>query len=171
MKEVLLDLVEMAPLCAPAAQKGIVDFGVVGPGPRRTLNYVANRYWFDNEEQATPASQQMYVEELRDFQRYLVATCRLQELHGLNLLGVQFGLCKASKYLYHLEFERGAKYVAGVRSGVVAFREFEDGDVLDMRAVWRTAAPATREKLQGMGDESSEADSDGESSSSSGSSS
>ena len=67
-----------------------MDFGVVGPGPRRALNFVNNRRWFDNEQDRSPAAEQMYIDELREFRCYLREHTRIEELKGLNLLGVQF---------------------------------------------------------------------------------
>ena len=43
MKEIVLDLAEVTKDECPAVAQQLVDFGVVGPGPRRTLNFVFNR--------------------------------------------------------------------------------------------------------------------------------
>ena len=43
MKEIVLDLAEVTKDECPAIAQQLVDFGVVGPGPRRTLNFVFNR--------------------------------------------------------------------------------------------------------------------------------
>ena len=42
-EEVLLDLAEATKTQYPSIQNQLVDFGVVGPGPRRALNFVNNR--------------------------------------------------------------------------------------------------------------------------------
>ena len=42
------------------------------------------------------------AEELRDFRDFLVAHTVVEELRGLNLLGIQFALCEASKWLFYL---------------------------------------------------------------------
>ena len=63
---------------------------VVGPGPRRALNFLNNRRWLDNETDPSPAAEKMYVEELRSFRSYLVENTDVAELKSLNLLGVQF---------------------------------------------------------------------------------
>ena len=78
MKEIVLDLAEAAPF--PGVQSELLDFGVVGPGPRRVLNFVHNRRWFDNEQDMSPAAEQMYVEELREFRDYLRANTEVPEL-------------------------------------------------------------------------------------------
>ena len=41
-KEIVLDLAEMTRAEQPAIEEELLDFGVVGPGPRRTLNFVFN---------------------------------------------------------------------------------------------------------------------------------
>ena len=42
------------------------------------------------------------AKELRDFREFLVANTVVEELRGLNLLGIQFALCEASKWLFYL---------------------------------------------------------------------
>ena len=42
------------------------------------------------------------AKELRDFRHFLVANTVVEELRGLNLLGIQFALCEASKWLFYL---------------------------------------------------------------------
>ena len=42
------------------------------------------------------------AEELRDFRDFLVAHTVVEELRGLNLLGIQRALCEASKWLFYL---------------------------------------------------------------------
>ena len=41
MKEILLDLAAMSK--EPEVENQLLDFGVVGPGPRRALNFLMNR--------------------------------------------------------------------------------------------------------------------------------
>lgn len=88
MKEIILDLAEATRAQFPGIESELLDFGVVGPGPRRALNFVNNRRWFDNEQDRSPAAEQMYLEELRDFRDYLRVNTQVTELQGLNLLGV-----------------------------------------------------------------------------------
>ena len=87
MKEIVLDLAEVSQTASIDNQ--LVDFGVVGPGPRRTLNFLSNRRWFDNEFDRSPAAEAMYVGELREFRAYLRENTTVEELKSLNLLGVQ----------------------------------------------------------------------------------
>ena len=70
-QEIVLDLAEITRPDLPAVEEELLDFGVVGPGPRRSLNYIFNRRWFDNEQDRSPAAEQMYVAELREFRNYL----------------------------------------------------------------------------------------------------
>ena len=122
MKEILLDLAEVTAGERPEIDEQLVDFGVVGPGPRRALNFVNNRRWFDNEYDRSPQvfwgchanrraghsctalplrdfrqAEKLYVDELRAFRTYLQSHTSIAELKALNLLGVQFALCEASK--------------------------------------------------------------------------
>ena len=59
MKEIVLDLAFVAQTAQIDDQ--LVDFGVVGPGPRRALNFIGNLRWFDNEHDRSPAAEKMYV--------------------------------------------------------------------------------------------------------------
>ena len=97
MKEIILDLAEITKNAQADIENQLVDFGVVGPGPRRALNFVNNRRWFDNEYDRTPGCETMYLQELRQFRTYLLANTAIEELKQLNLLGVQFALCECSK--------------------------------------------------------------------------
>ena len=45
MKVIVLDLAEASHTAGIDDQ--LVDFGIVGPGPRRALNFLNNRRWFD----------------------------------------------------------------------------------------------------------------------------
>ena len=46
MKEFVWDLAEVTRAQFPGVENELLDFGVVGPGPRRALNFVYNRRWF-----------------------------------------------------------------------------------------------------------------------------
>ena len=48
MKEILFDMAEATKNQFKDIEMQLVDFGVVGLGPRRCLNFIANRRWFDN---------------------------------------------------------------------------------------------------------------------------
>jgi len=116
-KEIVLDLAEIVK--SEQISNELVDFGVVGPGPRRCLNFINNRRWslhlrevtflfyllpcnyslcsflvslrrrFENEKDRSPACEAMYVEELRGFRTYLQEHAVVDDLRNLNLLGVQ----------------------------------------------------------------------------------
>ena len=45
MKEIILDLAEAASDVTGISEQ-LADFGIVCPGPRRVLNFIANRRWF-----------------------------------------------------------------------------------------------------------------------------
>ena len=52
---------------------------------------VRSRAWhFDNEQDRSPAAEEMYVAELREFRDYVHEHTNVKELKELNLLGVQF---------------------------------------------------------------------------------
>ena len=87
MKEILLDLVECTRSEIRDIDDELVDFGVVGPGPRRILNWIAGRRWFDNDQDRSPAAERMYIDELRHFRSFLRERTVVQELRELNLLG------------------------------------------------------------------------------------
>ncbi len=88
MKEILLDLVEVTRAEISDIDDQLVDFGVVGPGPRRVLNWINGRRWFDNDQDASPAAERMYLEELKHFRAYMTRHTGVLELQSLNLLGV-----------------------------------------------------------------------------------
>ena len=69
----MLDLAEVTKEQFPGIEDELVDWGVVGPGPRRTLNWLNNRRWYDNEFDRTPAAEQMYVDDRRR-ENHTVAT-------------------------------------------------------------------------------------------------
>ena len=57
MKEIILDLAEVTRKQFPGVENELLDFGVVGPGPRRALTFVNNRRWFDNEQNPSPLAE------------------------------------------------------------------------------------------------------------------
>ena len=88
MKEILLDLVEVTRAEIVGLDDQLVDFGVVGPGPRRALNWLNGRRWFDNDQDSSPAAERMYLAELKSFRSWMVDHTEVAELQTLNLLGV-----------------------------------------------------------------------------------
>ena len=87
MKEILLDLVEVTRAEISDMDDQLVDFGVVGPGPRRILNWINGRRWFDNDQDTSPAAERMYLDELKEFRSYMNGHTDVVELQNLNLLG------------------------------------------------------------------------------------
>lgn len=71
MKEIVLDLAEATSESYPAVRDQLVDFGVVGPGPRRALNFVNNRRWFDNERDKSPECENMCPRSITNLQNSL----------------------------------------------------------------------------------------------------
>ena len=136
MKEIILDLAEVTTEECPEVAQQLVDFGVVGPGPRRALNFVFNRRWFDNEYDRSPSAESMYLEELREFQFYLVSKTDVAELKKLNLLGVQFALCEASKYFLYLRYESGGLYKPSSRNFDLTLQEVSDVERERLRGIW-----------------------------------
>ena len=136
MKEILLDLAEATRAHCPSIDTQLVDFGVVGPGPRRALNFVNNRRWFDFEQDRSPTIEAMYVTELREFRAYLVSNTDVAELKSLNLLGVQFVLCEASKYIFYLRYESGSLYRPSSRDIEVDLQAVAPGDEERLGAIW-----------------------------------
>ena len=135
-QEIVLDLAEITRPDLPAVEEELLDFGVVGPGPRRSLNYIFNRRWFDNEQDRSPAAEQMYVAELREFRNYLQAKTGIDELKKLNLLGVQLALCEVSKYFFYLRFERGSIYKPATRDFHLALQEVSEAEAKRLRTIW-----------------------------------
>jgi len=136
MKEIVLDMAEMTRDEYPTIEQELLDFGVVGPGPRRTLNFINNRRWFDNEQDRSPAAEQMYAAELREFRDYLQANTSVAELKKLNLLGVQFALCEGSKYIFYLRYESGAIYKPASRDFHLSLQAVSDADARRLRSIW-----------------------------------
>ena len=83
---------------------------------------------FDNEQDRSPAAKQMYVAELREFRDYLQANASVDELKELNLLGVQFALCEASKYFFYLRYES--------REFHLALQDVSEAEAKRLRAIW-----------------------------------
>ncbi len=135
-EEIVLDLAEMTRAELPAIEEELLDFGVVGPGPRRSLNFIFNRRWFDNEQDRSLAAEQMYVAELREFRDYLQANTGIAKLKELNLLGVQFALCEASKYFFYLRFESGSIYKPASRDFHLALQEVSEAEAKRLRTIW-----------------------------------
>ena len=180
MKEILLDLAEVTAGERPEIDEQLVDFGVVGPGPRRALNFVNNRRWFDNEYDRSPQvfwgchanrraghsctalplrdfsqAEKLYVDELRAFRTYLQSHTSIAELKALNLLGVQFALCEASKarvlwfgtgrdaqkkatsqYIFFLRYESGSLYKPSTRDLEVSLQPVSAPDAARMGSIW-----------------------------------
>ena len=90
MKEILLDLVECTRSEIPGIDDELVDFGVVGPGPRRILNWINGRRWFDNDQDRSAEAERMYIDELKHFRGWLRERTIVNELRELNLLGFSF---------------------------------------------------------------------------------
>ena len=136
MKEIVLDLAEMTRAEHPGIEEELLDFGVVGPGPRRTLNFINNRRWFDNEQDRSPAAEEMYVAELREFRDYLHDHTNVTELKELNLLGVQFALCAASKYFFYLRYESGPLYRPASRDFELVLQDVSSAEAKRLRVIW-----------------------------------
>ena len=153
MKEIILDLAEVTRKQFPGVENELLDFGVVGPGPRRALNFVNNRRWFDNEQNPSPLAEQMYVDELRDFRDFLRANTQVAELKGLNLLGVQFALCESSKYFFYLRYESGHLYKPSSRDFSLMLQEVAEADAQRLRSIWNYWEDAVEERCEFEPDE------------------
>ena len=92
--------------------------------------------WFDNEYDRSPSAESMYLEELREFQFYLVSKTDVAELKKLNLLGVQFALCEASKYFFYLRYESGGLYKPSSRNFDLTLQEVSDVERERLRGIW-----------------------------------
>ncbi len=134
MKEIVLDAAEITSSEYPTITDQLVDWSVVGPGPRRTLNWLNNRRWLDNEQESFRV-EATYVEELREFKAFLQKT-EIEELRSLNLLGVQFALCEASKYIFYLETEHGTIYRPSTRDFELFLNEVPKADMNRLKAIW-----------------------------------
>ncbi len=136
MKEIVLDLAEMTRAEHPRIEEELLDFGVVGPGPRRTLNIINNRRCFDNEQDRSPAAEEMYVAELREFRDYLHDHTKVTELKELNLLGVQLALCEESKYFLYLRYESGSLGKPTSRDFELVLQDVSSTEAKRLKAIW-----------------------------------
>ena len=73
--------------------------------------------------------------ELREFRDHLWRRTRLGDLKQLNLLGVQFALCEASKYLFYLRYESGPIYKPSVDRGLT-LGPIDATEARRLRAIW-----------------------------------
>ena len=78
----------------------------------------------------------MYVAELREFRVYLQGNTSVLELKELNLLGVQFALCEASKYFFYLRYESGPTYKPSTRDFALTLQEVAESDAQRLRSIW-----------------------------------
>ena len=78
----------------------------------------------------------MYVQELRSFQDYLQQHTKVQALKDLNLLGVQFAICEASKYIFYLQYESGSIYRLSTRDFELQVAEPSDSNLKRLAAIW-----------------------------------
>ena len=135
-EEIVLDMAMVTHAEYPGIEEELLDFGVVGPGPRRALNFINNRRWFDNEQDRSPAAENMYVQELREFRDYLRQKTSITDLKALNLLGVQFALCEASKYFFYLRYESGPIYKPSTRDFPLTLQDVSQADAQRLRSIW-----------------------------------
>ena len=78
----------------------------------------------------------MYIAELRAFKKYLVEHTSISELRSLNLLGVQFALCEASKYFFYLRYESGSIYKPASKDIELILTDVRESDAARLRAIW-----------------------------------
>ena len=78
----------------------------------------------------------MYVQELRSFRDYVQQHTKVQALKDLNLLGVQFAICEASKYIFYLQYESGSIYRPSTREFELQVAEPSDSDLKRLAAIW-----------------------------------
>ena len=117
------------------------------------LNFIHNRRWFDNEFDHAPAAEAMYIEELRAFKKYLMERTSVSELRSLNLLGVQFALCEASKYFFYLRYESGSIYKPASRDIELILKAVNDSDAARLRAIWEYWEQDDAEESGGVDDD------------------
>ena len=77
----------------------------------------------------------MYVTELREYRTYLLDNTTVQEMKTLNLLGVQFAVCEASKYLFYLRYESGPLYKPS-RDFDLILHETSEPEKQRLSAIW-----------------------------------
>ena len=73
------------------------------------------RRWFDNEYDRSPTAERMYIDELREFQAFLVESTDVVELKTLNLLGVQFALCDLGELVLGMNIKVCISHVCIIR--------------------------------------------------------
>ena len=61
---------------------------------------------------------------------------KVQALKDLNLLGVQFAICEASKYIFYLQYESGSIYRPSTRDFELQVAEPSDSDLRRLAAIW-----------------------------------
>ncbi len=76
------------------------------------------------------------MQELRCFREYLQQHTTVQALKDLNLLGVQFAICEASKYLFYLQYESGSIYRPSTRDFELQLAEPSESDLNRLAAIW-----------------------------------
>ena len=81
-------------------------------------------------------AEKLYVDELRAFRTYLQSHTSIAELKALNLLGVQFALCEASKYLVFLRYGSGPMYKPSTRDFLMTLQDASEADAQRLRAIW-----------------------------------
>ena len=54
----------------------------------------------------------------------------------MNLLGVQFALCEASKYFFYLRYESGPLYRPTNRDFQLVFQDVSAAEAKRLRAIW-----------------------------------
>ena len=60
----------------------------------------------------------------------------VEELKGLNLLGVQFALCECSKWLFYLRYDSGSIYRPSSRDFELALQEVKEVEAARLQAIW-----------------------------------
>ena len=95
----------------------------------------------------------MYVGELREFRDYLREHTDVAELKALNLLGVQFTLCEASKYFFYLRYESGPLYKPSSRDFELVPQDAPEADARRSRSIWDYWADAVDESCDAADDE------------------
>ena len=60
----------------------------------------------------------------------------VEELKALNLLGVQFALCEASKYIFYLRYESGPIYKPATRNFELDLQPVDAAEARRLRASW-----------------------------------
>ena len=83
-----------------------------------------------------PPRLRRYVGELREFREFLHARTTDDELKELNLLGVQFALCEASKYFFYLKYESGPIYKPKAEKSELKLREVDAAEMKRLRSIW-----------------------------------